>query len=252
MRQTMRWNGEAQVDKGVTERGFVLDVDGHEVPGLLWTPADADGTRPLVLLGHGGGTHKRTPYILAMARKFVRHHGFAAVAIDAVGHGARAPEGELDQDERRRRFYQDDAFATMVGDWQATIAAVQALPDVGEGPLAWWGLSMGTIFGVPVVAAEPRIQVATLGLMGIRRGGEEWQRITGERLAADAGRIQCPVLFLFQWDDELVTREAGMELFDAIGTPDKRMHVNPGRHAAVPPFEMDFSERFIAERLGTG
>jgi hypothetical protein len=62
--------------------------------------------------------------------------------------------------------------------------------------------------------------------------------------------VACPSVFLFQWHDELVSREAGMALFDAIGTESKVMLVNPGKHAAVPPAEMDFSERFIAERVG--
>lgn len=236
---------------GVTERGFRLDVDGHEVPGILWTPEGAAGPRPLVLIGHGGGQHKRAGYVLALARKLVRHQGFAAAAIDADGHGERAGDGPpATQDERRARLYRSlTTFDSMIADWQATITALQELPKVGEGPLGYWGLSMGTIFGLPFVAAEPRIRVATLGLMGLRTGSEEWQRVSSERLAADAARIACPVLFLFQWDDELVTREAGLALFDALATEQKTMHINPGKHSAVPPAEMDFSRTFLAERL---
>lgn len=40
---------------GVSERPFTLD----DLPGVLWSPADATGRRPLVLLGHGGGQHKK-------------------------------------------------------------------------------------------------------------------------------------------------------------------------------------------------
>ena len=49
----MRWIGEPAVSRGILERRFQVDCDGREVPGILWGPEDATGTRPLVLLGHG-------------------------------------------------------------------------------------------------------------------------------------------------------------------------------------------------------
>ncbi|MGH3841860.1 MAG: hypothetical protein ACRDS0_10510 [Pseudonocardiaceae bacterium] len=42
---------------GVSERLFTLDG----VLGVLWAPADATGSRPVVPLGHGGGQHKKVP-----------------------------------------------------------------------------------------------------------------------------------------------------------------------------------------------
>ena len=49
---------------GVREQLFTLG----EIPGVLWTPACAAGTRPLILMGHGGGQHKKAPGIVARAR----------------------------------------------------------------------------------------------------------------------------------------------------------------------------------------
>jgi hypothetical protein len=40
---------------GVPVRRFTLD----DIPGVLWSPADGTGSCPLVLLGHGGGQHKK-------------------------------------------------------------------------------------------------------------------------------------------------------------------------------------------------
>ncbi|MFX3826784.1 hypothetical protein ACJBT5_10685, partial [Streptococcus suis] len=53
-----------------------------------------------ILLGHGGTRHKRVDYVLALARRFVRHLGYAAVALDAPGHGERVTDPEK---MRRRR-----------------------------------------------------------------------------------------------------------------------------------------------------
>lgn len=61
----MRFTSEASSD-GVCEQLFTLG----EIPGVLWTPEGAVGTRPLIVMGHGGGEHSRAPGILARARRF--------------------------------------------------------------------------------------------------------------------------------------------------------------------------------------
>ncbi|HET6951697.1 MAG TPA: hypothetical protein VFI47_15045, partial [Acidimicrobiales bacterium] len=136
-------------EKGVTERRFALDRPGDAVPGVLWTPEAADGTddgdrgRPLVVIGHGGSQHKRAPNVLALARCLVRHHGFAALAIDAPFHGERMPpsERELPFDEQRRalrrRLFggdQEGIAARAVADTTAALDFARSLPEVGTGP----------------------------------------------------------------------------------------------------------------------
>jgi len=59
---------------GVVEQLFTLG----EIPGVLWTPAGAAGVRPLILMGHGGGQHKKAPGVAARAHRFVTAGGFAA------------------------------------------------------------------------------------------------------------------------------------------------------------------------------
>jgi hypothetical protein len=65
-----------------------------------------------------------------------------------------------------------------------------------------------------------------------------------------ARAISCPVLFLVQWDDELIKRTDALALFDTLGTKQKTMHVNPGLHSSVPAFEIQESEDFFAKHLG--
>jgi dienelactone hydrolase len=239
---------EDTVAKGVRERRFDIDNHGRTVPGVLWTPPDADGPRPLVLIGHGASGSKREEYVVALGRRLVRHLGYAAVAIDGPVHGDRRPPGGPQPAMPFFEFGQlwsSDATMTdaMVADWRATIEALQAEPDIGAGPLGYWGLSMGTILGLPLVAAEPRISVAVLGLMGLTGP-------TRSRIVADAPNVRCPVLFLMQWHDELFPRDKVSELFDAIGSSDKRLHAHPGKHGDVPPEEFEASERFLARHLG--
>ena len=214
----MKWTGEETTSKGVTERGFIVEHAGRSVPGIAWTPESAEAPTPVLLIGHGGSGHKREPHILALARRFVRHHGIAAVAIDGPAHGDRAPTGaQPTLDERRAANRSGKVVDGMIADWKATLDALQKLPDLGIAKVGYWGLSMGTMFGLPFVAAEPRIAVATLGLMGtgVVRDG---------RLERDAQAVTCPVLFLQQWDDELIPRENATALFGAIASTDKRLH----------------------------
>jgi dienelactone hydrolase len=238
---------------GVRERSFVIERAPRRMSGLLWTPPGAEGPRPLVLIGHGASGSKRDDYVVALARRLVRHHGAAAAAIDGPVHGDRSPASltAYGPAELRRlallRFSQlwaGDPTMTdeMVADLRRTLDELEALPDLGPGPVGWWGLSMGTILGLPFVAAERRVQVAVLGLMGLTGP-------TRERIAADAGCVRCPVLFLAQSDDELFCRADALALFDAIGSADKRLHLHPGRHSALPAEALAASERFLVDAL---
>ena len=239
-------------EQGVTERGFDLHVEGERVPGILWLPEGATGPRPLLLLCHGGMQHKRVDTILAKARSFVRHLGYACISIDNPGHGERASEAELAQARALRgaaslppidpgRMKQLAArVARAVGEWKAVLDAAQALPEVGDGPVGWWGLSMGTAIGVPFVAGEPRVRAAVLGLAGVRN--EEFGRL--------ARQITVPAMVMCQWDDEVAPRDSVLALFDALGSSDKTLHANPGRHVQVPLYERQAWEEFFARHLG--
>jgi pimeloyl-ACP methyl ester carboxylesterase len=262
----MEWVDDV-TERGVRERGFTLTCEDRTVPGVLWSPAD-EPVRAVVLLGHGGGVHKRALGMPGQARSFVRHEGFAAVCIDAVGHGDRLPDGDREEADaiarlqeqgpvdmrseefraaRRRRGGIDlSAFDAMVADWSATLDAVLDL--VGDVPTGYAGFSMGSIYGTPTVAAEPRIKAAALGLSGLVEGTEGMASMR-ERLAAESARITCPVLFLVQADDEVVPRDAAFRQFEALGSQHKRMHVNAGMHMHVPRDETPFIELFLATHL---
>jgi pimeloyl-ACP methyl ester carboxylesterase len=241
----VRWEDETHVG-GVREREFAVTVDGRSVPGVLWLPEEGMGPRPLVLLGHGATRHKRTDYLVALGRRLASDYGFAVAAVDAPGHGDRRATGHDDDvtlfGDFLAEWSREGTVDDMVAEWRAAIDAVRDLDEVGDGPVGYWGLSMGTIYGLPLVAAEPRIQVAVFGLMGLLGP-------TRDRLAADAPSIACPVLFIQQWDDSLIPRAEVFELFEALGSVDKRLHAHPGDHAAVPVEEIAFSARFLARHL---
>jgi dienelactone hydrolase len=231
---------------GVLEQLFLLG----DIPGVLWTPATGARPRPLILLAHAGGQHKQAPGVVARARHYVTACGFAVAAIDAPGAGDRRktaqnlahaaaarqrleagqPLGPLLAQDNAERHIQ------AVPEWRATLDAL-LVGGLASGPVGFWGVSLGSAIGIPLVAAEPRISAAVFGLAG------------HENLTGAAARITVPVEFLLQWDDELIPRESGLALFDAFASPQKTMHANPGRHAAIPAFELAASERFFRRHL---
>jgi dienelactone hydrolase len=243
----MRFTSETS-SGGVCEQLFTLG----ELPGVLWTPAGAASRRPVILLGHGGGEHKKAPGIVDLARRFVAECGFAVVAVDVPSHGDRPQDEDYGriaaQNQARAEAGAELApliaeFQALVArqtipEWRAVLDAVQELDHVGTGPVGYRGVSLGCGLGVPFVAAEPRVRAAVLGLGGALASAEA------------AARITVPVEFLVQWDDERVPRAQSLALFDAFASAEKTLHANPGQHGELPAFELDSTVRFFARHLG--
>ena len=246
----MRFTSQTSFD-GVTEQLFTPTFTFGEIPGVLWTPDGAARSRPLILMGHGGGQHKKAPGIVARARRFAAECGFAVAAVDAPAHGDRPRSEEHDRiiAEMRTRMQTWEEVTPVlaelhtllagqsVPEWRAVLDAVQELDHVGAGPVGYWGMSLGCGLGVPFIAAEPRIRAAVLGLNG------------AETSAEAAAQITVPMEFLVQWDDERVPRTASLALFDLFASAEKTLHANPGKHAEVPMFELDSTLRFFTRHL---
>jgi hypothetical protein len=173
----------------------------------------------------------------------------AAAARERLGAriaGGRGPDGapspmEMGPEEAKAWV---ERTTRGVAEWQALVDDLQASrPDLAAGPFGYWGVSMGTAIGLPFVAAEPRITAAVLGLAGLsnRPGSEQFE--------ASARSLSIPVLFQFQADDELMSLQSGVDLFLALGSTEKTMHLNPGGHIQMPPFERIAAEDFFRRHL---
>lgn len=251
----MDWCSDAVVSKGVWERPFQVTRDGDQIPGILWMPEEPTGPVPLVLVGHGGQSEKRNAAGLAMARLLVRRHGIAACAIDAIDHGERGPIRDSGDKVGHPAYHElwkrPDTFDRMNADWSATLDALLESGRFDAARVGYWGLSMGTMLGLPYVASDPRIKAAVLGVCGLtgpsaRRGNIE------QRHRVDAPNVTCPVMFMVQWDDEIFDRDGALELFDLIGAKDKRLHAHPGTHSAVPVEAWHGTREFLARYLLAG
>ncbi|TQC44563.1 alpha/beta hydrolase [Rhodococcus sp. WS4] len=220
---------------GVIERTFTLD----DVTGVLWSPESGSHGAPLILAGHPGGLDKNAPAHVARARSSVATDGFLVASIDMPGHGDR-PRNAQDQrwvaEFRQARAAGDGQFGRILADysasvaeravpeWQATIDALLALPEIGSHiPIGYSGMSLACAVGIPLTAVEPRITAAVFGAVSAH-----------DSLLEAAKRVTIPIEFLLPWDDKDIPREFGLELFGAFASEDKVLHAYPGGHPGVP------------------
>ena len=232
-----------------TERDFTVQVDGRTVPASRGSRASASSPCPVVLIGHGGtfgGTgHKRAEGQVRLARLLSERHGVAAAAIDMPGAGER-PEAAAEAKRREGMSIEDalrdlwtaESIANTIADWKGAIAYLQDELGLGDAPLGYWGLSGGTMFGLPLVASEPRITVAVLGLNG-----------AVPMMMQHVPKVRCRVLYIHNLDDQFGATETGLELFGVLGTDDKRFHAFPGGHGNIPPDEIEYCAFFLSEAL---
>nr|WSX53831.1 alpha/beta hydrolase [Streptomyces sp. NBC_00974] len=234
---------------GMAERDFTVG----DVPGVLWSPASGAEHAPLVLMGHGGGTHKKHAAMAGRAHLLVTGCGFHVAVIDAPGHGDRPRTAHDEREIAELRAaqaagepegpivvpYNARLAELAVPEYRATLDALQELPEIGaDGPVGYVGIGLGSAIGVPLVAAEPRITAAVFGMM--------WP----DALFEAAKQITVPIEFAMQWDDERIPREAALALFDAFASKEKTLHANAGKHMELPRFEADSAVRFLARHLG--
>ena len=246
------WAEPAHHDRGISARAFRVQTTGarHADALLMWPQGPgAAAPLPVVLVQHGGSSHKGGQDVRDLADVFVRRHGMALVAMDGPVHGGRRdPALALDERLRIRDQFlalwrdSDDHVRDMTQDWHAVIGALRALPDCDASRMAWVGLSMGTAYGLPLLASGLELCAAVIGMWGLSYPNSQ-------RLAADAAQVNCPVLFQQKWDDELFDRPGQLAVFDALATADKRLCIYPGGHTAVQGEQMRDLESFVVERL---
>jgi dienelactone hydrolase len=246
---------ETETD-GVRARRFDLVVGNETVPGMHWLPATASGPHATVCIGHGGFQHKMYGNVPELAIQLVANLGIGVVALDAPRHGDRLTPEQAEQARQARQAMADGTRRTLdpkvregmakrtqmhVDEWRALVDVLQKDERWADGPFGWWGVSMGTSHGIPVVAQDGRFTAAVFGLNALAPDNTTF--------AEQAASITIPILFLNQSDDELMTRDAALALWDAFGSTEKTMHINPGGHVQVPRFERDSSELFFRRHL---
>lgn len=214
---------------------------GDRVLAEVWSGERRPG--PVVVAGHGAGSDRHAPHPAATGKGWARA-GVCVVGADAPGHGDRAGGASSVPPEGTALLADPGFLEWWVADHRRVVDVVEA--RFGTVPVGYVGVSMGGVFGVHLLAAEPRIRSAVLAVTG-RVGGSP-----GTDPAAVAARIDRPVLMLQADADEVFSRDDAFGLYDALGTGHKEICFLPGTHAVWrrPAHWNRRMLAFVAETLG--
>ena len=232
----------AQDDRNVATREFRIQrAAQRDITGALWLP-EGDSRDTLVCMGHGASGDRYQAPIPYLAGRFIER-GLPVLALDGPVHGLRQV-GPGGREAFFPEFQRDACITDMVEDWRVAIEASRALAEIDAPHVAYFGLSMGSLFGIPLIAAREDVTVATLGLVGAQDNFPHH-----EALLEASRTIQCPVFFIMQLEDELFDRAGYLAVFDAFPSDDKRIHANPGLHPEIPAEEIDFAFDFMLSHI---
>lgn len=248
----MSWSDAIDLGQGTVERQFRIVRPGGVVPGVVWLPATAPPW-PLVLLGHGGSGHKRSERNVGFGRWFSAQAGLAVVAIDGPYHGERVSEPLAASVYQRLMLDEglEVVSERMVEDWRAAIDAVGSLGAADPTRVGYFGLSMGTRFGVPLAASlGTDLSCAVLGKFGLSAARDFYDDADSTTIVKQAATgVTAPTMFHVQLDDELFPRDGQVTLFDALAACDKLLLACPGAHADSPPAATALWRSFIVDHL---
>jgi alpha-beta hydrolase superfamily lysophospholipase len=224
-------------------RRFSHSVEDRQVPVALWQPVGV--CRGLVLACHGGSGHKESNAIQLIVSQLLPR-GYAVAAIDGPVHGDRRTDGSRDPAQMRSDFRvawrAQVGRHEMVADWKATLDGLSDDSTFAGLPVGYIGVSMGTAYGLPYLAADPRVRAAVIGLWSANYAASE-------HLLDASRQVRCATWFTQCWDDEFFDRAGTIDLFDAIPALDKRLVVYPGKHEELSGERLDDAITFLVKRL---
>jgi dienelactone hydrolase len=211
------------------------------IPLSVWTPAER--ARGVVLIGHGLGADRSHPGVQIPAEYLVERLGIAVVAPDLPEHGARSrgPRRWDDVVAAWQAYWSAGGAAALRDEWLRILDfARERFAGVRAG---YFGLSLGTQYGVVFLAHAPQIAAAALGLFGSEPPPKS------AVMNSYAPRVRCPVYFVQKQDDEIHSRESTDHLFASLASAEKELDSSPGRHTAVTPETLRRACDFVARHL---
>ena len=239
----VEWTDSSDSFKVKTREFKITRPGKRDITGALWLPLKGQVGSTLICCGHGASGDRYQAPISYLAGRFITEAQVPVLSIDGPVHGLRQV-GDGARGSFFPEFQRAETIEDMLEDWRLAIEAVQDLEQMTVSSLAYFGLSMGSIYGVPFVASRADISVAVLGLLGVADTLPH-----GQTILEAAAKISCPLLFIMQLEDELFDREGYLKLFDQFASVDKRIHANPGLHPEVPLEEVDFAFDFLLQHI---
>jgi dienelactone hydrolase len=220
---------------------FTLDVGSEGVPGLLIMPREGDDILPLVLIQHPATSSKDDYFVRDVALAWAKM-GWACAGLDAPYHGDRASHDPMSLLRDRDRFA--EVSRQFAGEVSAVIDALAARYPIDLSRLGYVGYSMGSMLGIPAVAADGRFKVAAFCLVG--EGGLLGAAGADGSPVRELGNVAVRIVAKEQ--DEFFSREASQALHDAL-SGERDIAWLPGGHFEIGPDVIQKAFEWVKPRL---
>jgi dienelactone hydrolase len=231
---------QQRTNDALSEVQFSLDVEGELVPGLAFVP-EATEPMPLVVIQHPATSSKDDYFVRDVAAQWA-HRGWICCGFDAPLHGDRATHDPMSMLRDPARF----AAASRQFSHELSVA-IDALAEsypVDRTRLGYVGYSMGSMLGIPAVAADGRFKAAAFCLVGegsmLGSASDPASPVRG--LGGVAVRIVA------KQRDEFFSKEATEALYDAL-PGEKDLKWLPGGHFEIGPDVIKMAGDWLVAKL---
>jgi predicted alpha/beta hydrolase len=222
----------------LTEDRIAVPADDQsEIPCSIW--AATATPRGLVLLGHGLGVDRYDRTVLVPAEVLAVEHEAAVLVPEIPLHGVRDafPNDPAGVVSRWQGFWASGGSAIICAELRAMLRwAEDAFADL---PVAYFGLSLGTQYGLPFLSQTPEVRSAVLGLFGSQPLPKT------PLMNRHAPAVRCPVYFVQKLDDELHSVSSSNHLFSTLGSAKKILDSTPGAHRETSMATLRRACRFL-------
>lgn len=226
----------AEKDNFIRYHITYLNNRGEEVPAILTIPVRLKPPYEVVFFQHGMGDTKDCRYMLEGTDEFIKR-GYAVFAIDALSFGERATPVTKDTSPAvffKYPYLLRNIFIQTTIDVLRGIDYLQTRDDINAEGIYYVGNSMGSLYGVMLVALDKRLKRAVFIV-----GGADYQKKMRSMIyvmgipASEFELVEPknyvgmisprPLLLINALRDGLIPREAALALFEAAEEPKKQV-----------------------------